>query len=248
MFGSHFHLSRPHLSFLAFLNFRTSWLSREIVFTVFFFLMTFFLWFTQWKTPEKIHQKTILGWIAITFGVINVYCMAHIYQLPTQTAWDTPATIFSFFSTMILLGIMVVVLLLVMDFRYSEMRGLSKIDTQRIILQKSLFWFVLASVIICGIIVGEILFQITKLIQSDNKSALISIQLLARLYPGLFGIRLGMMLAGVIGLMVAVYWQKHNEHQLGELLIPTYISCLFILVAEILGRFLFYATHVRIGI
>ncbi|HWQ84371.1 MAG TPA: DmsC/YnfH family molybdoenzyme membrane anchor subunit, partial [Anaerolineales bacterium] len=36
--GSHLHLSNPLLSFLAVLNIKYSWLSREIVFTVLTFL------------------------------------------------------------------------------------------------------------------------------------------------------------------------------------------------------------------
>ena len=38
MTGSQFHLSKPFHSFYAVLNFKTSWLSREIVFTILFFL------------------------------------------------------------------------------------------------------------------------------------------------------------------------------------------------------------------
>jgi DMSO reductase anchor subunit len=33
-----------------------------------------------------------------------------------------------------------------------------------------------------------------------------------------------------------------------SLLLPVYLSCLLILVGEIIGRFLFYATHIRVGI
>jgi hypothetical protein len=58
MIGSHFHLSRPYLSFLAVLNFQSSWLSREIVFTILFFLscgvLAYLLWFRQGHTrPER---------------------------------------------------------------------------------------------------------------------------------------------------------------------------------------------------
>ncbi|HEX5809683.1 MAG TPA: DmsC/YnfH family molybdoenzyme membrane anchor subunit, partial [Anaerolineales bacterium] len=40
MGGAHLHLSKPFHSFLAVLNFKSSWLSREIVFTLCFFLTT----------------------------------------------------------------------------------------------------------------------------------------------------------------------------------------------------------------
>jgi hypothetical protein len=32
------------------------------------------------------------------------------------------------------------------------------------------------------------------------------------------------------------------------LILPVYLACMFVLIGEILGRFPFYATHVRIGI
>jgi hypothetical protein len=38
MIGSHLHLSRPYFSILAVLNFQSSWLSREIVFNMLYFL------------------------------------------------------------------------------------------------------------------------------------------------------------------------------------------------------------------
>jgi DMSO reductase anchor subunit len=33
-----------------------------------------------------------------------------------------------------------------------------------------------------------------------------------------------------------------------QLVIPVYLSCLLVLIGEILGRFLFYATHIRLGV
>jgi DMSO reductase anchor subunit len=33
-----------------------------------------------------------------------------------------------------------------------------------------------------------------------------------------------------------------------SLMSPVYLSCLLIMVGEIIGRFLFYATHVRVGL
>jgi DMSO reductase anchor subunit len=33
-----------------------------------------------------------------------------------------------------------------------------------------------------------------------------------------------------------------------SLMLPVYLSCLSIMVGEIIGRFLFYATHIRVGL
>ena len=45
--GSHYHLSRPFFSILAVSNFKTSWLSREIAFTIAFAVAVGALWLMQ---------------------------------------------------------------------------------------------------------------------------------------------------------------------------------------------------------
>src|SRR5450759_773392 len=41
--GAHFHLSKPYLSFLALLNFKSSWLSREVGFNLIFIILVVYL-------------------------------------------------------------------------------------------------------------------------------------------------------------------------------------------------------------
>jgi DMSO reductase anchor subunit len=56
------------------------------------------------------------------------------------------------------------------------------------------------------------------------------------------------MFAGV-ALFVLTAWMLHrNKKLVYELVTPTYLACLLVIISEILGRFLFYATHVRTGI
>ena len=122
MLGAHFHLSRPWLSFLAIRNFGSSWLSREIVFTLLFFLSVTLLWFLQWFRRGGWVIRTILGWVAIAIGMVMIYCMGRIYLPPTQEAWNTPETIPSYFGSMLILGVMSMAAILVMDLRFSEVR------------------------------------------------------------------------------------------------------------------------------
>ncbi len=248
MAGSHFHLSKPYLSLLAVLNFRSSWLSREITFTILFFLAVGLLWFMQWRKIEIHLWKTILGWVAIFFSWANLYCMSIIYMLPTQIAWDTPITIISFVCTALLIGIMALTTLLIMDLKYSELRGLAKAGIQATVIKKSLGWMIGAA---CFIVILQIAVNISQLISLNNsnlETAQISILLLTRLYPVLFGLRLALIIGGVGGLSLAVYLYTRDQKPVRDLLFPTYITCLLVMVGEILGRFLFYAIHVRIGI
>lgn len=122
MIGAHFHLSRPYLSLLAVSNFRTSWLSWEIVFTLLFFFSTAVLWFFQWYRKGLWRLKSVMGWLAIIFGVVTVYCTGRIYLLPTQAAWNMPETILAFYGSMLLGGVMALAAILIMDLKFNEVR------------------------------------------------------------------------------------------------------------------------------
>lgn len=248
MIGAHTHLSRPFQSFLAILNVRSSWLSREIVFNLLFFFSTGVLLVLQMTGKGNWRLKTALGWLAILMGSANVYCMGRIYLLPTQTAWNTPITILSFFTTALLLGVTALASLLIMDLRYSELRQLPKTGLQAVVIQKSLRWIVVAAGILAVAIIAQQVYLLVSLSQSSQNTAQISVLLLLQLYPVLFTMRLGALILGVVSLALIVAWYARNQTLISKLLVPTYITCLLVIVGEILGRFLFYATHVRLGI
>ena len=246
MAGSHFHLSKPHLSFLAVTNLGSSWLSREIFFSVLFFSSVGLLWFLQWR---KLHlRKTSVGWLAIFFGWANLYCMAIIYMLPTQIAWDTPITMVSFICTALLLGIMALATLLIMDLKYSDLRGLAKARLQATVIKESLSWLVGVASLIVILQTAMNVSQLISLNNSTRETAQTSAMLLLRLYPVLFGLHLALIIVGVGGLALAVYLHSRDRKPVRDLLLPAYVTCLLVMVGEILGRFLFYAIHVRTGI
>jgi DMSO reductase anchor subunit len=56
-------------------------------------------------------------------------------------------------------------------------------------------------------------------------------------------------------IIVAPLWMGYAVRQMRKtgaapqtLMAPTYMACLLVLIGEIVGRFLFYATHIRLGI
>ena len=55
-------------------------------------------------------------------------------------------------------------------------------------------------------------------------------------------------LAGAAWMAVSVYRTLSGRITLNHFGTHAYLACLFLLVGEILGRFLFYATHIRLGI
>jgi len=247
MIGAHFHLSRPYLSILAALNFRSSWLSREIVFTVLFFLSTGYLWYLQWFVTGRPVLKDAFGWIALMFGFAATYCMSWIYLLPTQTAWNTPFTILSFYVSTLLLGVMTMACLLIMDMKFAEVREPATVQARNAIVHSALVWFVGLAIVSVIAATTINLYQIQYL-RSGDETAQMSLQLLLELYRALFGIRFVLMLAGIGTLAISAYLIVRRNKPATEMMIPVYVSCLLVLIGEIIGRFLLYATHVRVGI
>jgi anaerobic dimethyl sulfoxide reductase subunit C len=245
--GSHFHLSRPLFSFLAILNIRSSWLSREIGFTVLFFLSVSALTLLQWLRPRYTRLQTILGWVAIGLGSASIFCMSAIYLLPTQPVWDSLATTVSFFATTLLLGAVSMAALLILDLRFGLVREPLLEDSRPLVIRRALAWLTAMAAIAMIVLVVLNVTQI-KALENGNELAQLSLQLLLGLYRPLFIARLALLLGGVMWLVVSVWTMRRRETKITELLTPVYMSCLLLMIGEILGRFLFYAMHIRVGI
>ena len=244
--GAHFHLSQPWLSLLALLNIRSSWLSREILFSVLFFLSVGCLAVLQWFGRGSARLHTLLGWIAILFGCVNIFCMFLIYLLPTQPFWNSLQTPISFYATMLLLGTLALFAMLVMDLRFSEVRERVDRDVRALIIQRWVVGFAVITVAAAILVVILNLYQIL-LLRNGDELARISLELLLGLYQPLFIIRLGLLLVGVGWLVLVVGLIVRKRKTATELIGHVYVTFLLVLVSEILGRFLFYAIHVRLG-
>lgn len=246
--GAHFHLSKPFLSFLAMRNFRTSWLSREIVFNVLFFLLTFFLLVLLWLVAGRHLLKAALGWGAIAAGFATVYCMANIYLLPTQIVWNSPATILSYFATTLLLGTPSLIVILLMDLRFSESRDPSEENFRVQIVKKAIIGLTVVSVLAAIWAFVLDLGQISSLRMIEHEDAQTSLNLLFDLYQPILVLRFSLLTLGVGWLVISIWLAFRRNQAIKRLIGPVYLACLLIIVAEILERFLFYAAHVRIGI
>jgi anaerobic dimethyl sulfoxide reductase subunit C (anchor subunit) len=247
MGGAHFHLSRPFYSFLAVLNFKSSWLSREIAFSVLFFVMTMgLLYFTSFQTHRR-KLITSLGWLAISMGSVLIYCMARIYLIPTQIAWNSTTVIFSFYTTALMLGCMTISCLMVLDLKFAEIKKSDDIELRVDVIKYSFTGLTLLTVLLVALSVAIIYVQMHLLAQGDL-IARTSLNLLLELYLPLFVMRLAFLCFASSYLGIALYRISRLKILPQSLMMPVYISCLLILVGEIIGRFLFYATHIRVGI
>lgn len=247
MAGAHFHLSRPFHSFLAVLNFKSSWLSREIVFSILFFLTTMsLLYMTFFKTHRRL-LITGLGWLAIVIGSMLIYCMARIYLIPTQIAWNSTTVIFSFYTTALMLGCMAIACLMVLDLKFAEIKKSVDVDLRAEVIRYSFTGLTLMTILLAVLSIIIIYIQMRLLAQGDM-IARTSLDLFLQLYLPLFVMRMVFLVFSSGYLSVAIYQIARLKITPQSLMMPVYVSCLLIMVGEIIGRFLFYATHIRVGI
>lgn len=247
MGGAHFHLSKPFHSFLAVFNFKSSWLSREIVFSVLFFLSTMsVLYLTYFQTHHR-RLISILGWLAILFGSTLIYCMARIYLIPTQVAWNSTTVIFSFFTTALMVGSMTISTLMVLDLKFAEIKKADDVELRTQVIRYSSGGLTTLTVFLVALSLVIIYVQIRLLAQGDL-IARTSLSLLVDLYLPLFMMRLVFLVYASTSLVVSVVKMYRLRSTPQSLMSSVYLSCLLILIGEIIGRFLFYATHIRVGL
>jgi DMSO reductase anchor subunit len=89
------HLGRPAHAWRAFRNWRTSWLSREIIFFTGFLSAAGL--FCIWRSP-------VVLWTTAAMGVAGVVSSARIYMLPSRPVWNTRFTLVDFLLTAAVLG------------------------------------------------------------------------------------------------------------------------------------------------
>jgi anaerobic dimethyl sulfoxide reductase subunit C (anchor subunit) len=247
MAGAHFHLSKPFQSYLAVLNFKSSWLSREIVFSALFFWMVVSLLYLTYFRNYYRTLITFVGWLAILIGSTLIYCMARIYLLPTQVAWNSTSVIVSFYTTALMLGGMSLACLMILDLKFAEIQKADDVELRAQVITYSFAWLTVLTVALVILSVVIICVQMYLLSKGDL-IARTSLSLLIDLYLPLLVTRFAFLWCAAISLGYAAYRMYKLKITPQNMLMPVYLSCLLIMVGEIIGRFLFYATHIRIGL
>jgi anaerobic dimethyl sulfoxide reductase subunit C (anchor subunit) len=190
---------------------------------------------------------TILGWLAILFGIILIYCMARIYILPTQAAWNSNTVIVSFYITALMLGAMAIACLMVLDLQFAEIQKADDVELRSQVIRYSSEGLTILTIALAILSLLIIFIQMRLLAQGDL-IARTSLSLLIELYLPLFLMRLMFLIYASLSLVYAVVRTYRLKSAPQSLMMPVYLSCLLILVGEIIGRFLFYATHIRVGL
>lgn len=244
-----FHLGNPLNAPYALTNIGTSWLSREVTLAMIFTAGGAVFAFMQWRKISTPSVRNTVGLVVAVIGLLLVYAMSQVYMLPTVPAWNSLATPVTFFVTTLLLGALAIGSAFVVTYQYLRSKNdLTDATVQFDILSTTLRWIVLISLILLGVQFVVIPLYLASLAEQASAAALTSIGLILDQGGTLFTLRLVLLFIGAGIFSIFMYLNASSEtktHITGYL---AYSAFAMVLISEILGRFLFYESMMRIGL
>ena len=244
LFAALFHLSTPLQAARAVVNFSSSWLSREIVFGSLFAALLAALVALELRAAGSPRARPWLSGLAALAGLTFLYSQTAIYLLPAQPAWNSFATPAAFGGTALLLGILGMAAALAAGGLPPALDPAPRHGGGS--------WTTARGLALAGLVVlaAELVvppLHLAALAAEGSAAAAASAQRLTGDYGGILLLRLALLgvaaaaLAGVAG-------NRLRSARRQPTAALTYVSFTAALLAELCGRFLFYAMQVRVGI
>ncbi len=247
LIASLFHLGNPINAPRAIANLGTSWLSREILLDLIFAALALVFAFMQWRKIGSFSLRNIIAWIAAIEGLGLIYVMSNAYMLETEPSWNTLATPATFYATAFLLGSLAMGAAFVANYAYVQKHNPGCASEQCELMRDAVRGISISTLVFLGVEFVTLPLYLATL-SSAGQAAQSSLLLTIGPFSTVFVLRLvlGFLGAGVFGIFLyRNAASAGHEKTLGYLV---YAAFALVLVAEVLGRFLFYATRVRIGI
>ena len=247
LLASLLHLSNLANVVKAVPNLGSSWLSREVVLGVVFMALAVIYTFMQWRKLGSNSVRTAIGWVTALVGIAQTYAMGMVYMIRTQPAWNTLATPITFFVTSLLLGGLAVAVVMLINHDQAAKKN-SKIAEKQLPLLRQ---------VIQGIALGAVLLLGTEFLilpiymaylATQGSAALQSLMLMVGPYLGTLVLRLLLVFVGAGILAMYLYRNAGIPGREKAMATLTYSAFVLVLVGEVMGRVLFYASHVRIGL
>jgi anaerobic dimethyl sulfoxide reductase subunit C len=224
LLASLLHLGQPALAWLALANVRGSWLSREIALAIVFVAALAALALSHAGDRSAPSLRMAASGLAAVAGLALVSSMARLYMIGGQPAWDRFTTPASFFASTLLLGLVAVVALGAPPLSPRTARVLASTSVALLAVQVLLVPTLLAGV-------------------PSEPSAALGPASVGRAAMWLAAARIGAAIAGA-GLLVI--WLRGGFA--APVSIRTRVALLtLVIVSEVVGRVLFYASSVRLG-
>jgi DMSO reductase anchor subunit len=136
---------------------------------------------------------------------------------------------------------------MVLDLKFAEIQKANDVDLHAQVI-RYYFAGLTALIIVLVIFSFVVVHSQIRLLSQGDVVARTSLRLLTELYMPLFVVRLVLLFYASISLGLSVYRMYKLKTTPQSMMMPVYLSCLMILIGEIVGRFLFYATHIRVGL
>ncbi|MEE2636991.1 MAG: DmsC/YnfH family molybdoenzyme membrane anchor subunit [Acidobacteriota bacterium] len=245
MVAALFHLSEPFEAVRAVVNVRSSWLSREVIFGGLFSLRLGALLLMEWRETRWSRVTHWLGWTAAATAVTFLVCQIKIYLLPAQPVWNSLATPLAFAGTALRLGVLGVAVGLVccrVDETSREQKSVHSDGTTFATLRG------LALLGLVGLVAELVVMalQLAPLADAMPAAALASARRLTEDYAGVLVTRLLLLVVAAACIVVVIVGKVSGQtHKLPAM---TIVAFVVVLVSEVCGRFLFYASRVTVGI
>ncbi len=247
MLASLFHLGNPANAYRAVSNLGMSWLSREILAVVLCLALGGVFLIMQWKKISTFSVRNGIAWAAAICGIFLVYSMANLYMIDTQPTWNSFTTPISFAVTTLLLGLLAVGASLVANYAYNLKKAEDCAEAQCDLLRSTIRWIAIAAIVLLGVEFVIIPLYMGGL-AGKGGVAINSLNMLVGEFSLLLVLRLVLAFLGAGVFAVFLYQfatSPGREKAMGTLI---YGAFALVLVAEIIGRYLFYATQGQIGI
>lgn len=247
LLASLLHLNNLGNVFKAVPNLGSSWLSREVVVSVTFVIAAALFTLLQWRKIGSSGMRTVIGWIAAVIGLVQTYAMGMVYMIRTQPAWNTPATPITFFVTSLLLGVLAVAVALLINYNVNLKKDSKASEKQLELLRGALQGIAISAIVLLGI-EFLVLPVYMAYLATQGAAALESLQMMTGTYGVALVVRLLFVFVGVGLLAAYLYRDASSAGKEKTMVALVYSAFVLVLAGEVMGRFLFYATHVGIGL
>lgn len=224
MIASVLHLGRPLNAINALNHFSTSWLSREIWFTSIFVGLTVVAAVLLYVKPQAAGVVTGLSGVAALIGLVDIFFMASIYSSTSVPAWNGSATYVEFYAAAISIGAM-----LFLALNVKEAGKMKKM-------------IALSVAVVVAIQVAAVVPYLISMAGSTSTALQASLAVLSGLKTAT-ALKWILILAGA----GSVLWMAKDE--LSKSASSAVVGgTALILVGQVVGRYVFYATMVVSGV
>lgn len=242
--ASFFHLGNVMNAPYAISNLGTSWMSREILLNVLFVGAVVVFTFLQIRKLGSHSLRNLVAGVTSVIGLALVYSMARIYMLEAVPVWNHFGTFLSFFATAFMLGALAAGTALAVNSRRVRRAdpGCSSVQCQMLlqVMRKAS----LVGTISLAILVLATVLQYAYIAAVQAPGG----QLLYTTFSTAIAVRIVLAIAGAGILGLFIYQAASDSQGINRLSRLAASAFALVLVAEVIGRYVFYAMYGRIGL